>query len=105
MFLNLIKNAIESMPDGGSLIIQAKVLHEKKIYISIQDEGCGISDENIVNLGEPFFTTKKDGTGLGLMVCSQIIKEHNGELKIESEIGKGTKVMVILPISQDKNEN
>jgi len=105
VFLNLIKNALESMPEGGSLIIQVKVLFERKMYISIQDEGCGITDENIPNLGEPFFTTKKDGTGLGLMVSSQIIKEHDGELIIESEIGKGTMVKIVLPISQGENGN
>lgn len=75
------------------------------MFISIQDEGYGIADENILNIVEPFFTTKKDGTGLGLMVTNQIIKDHNGELKIESEIGKGTKVNVILPISQTINYN
>ncbi|WML57536.1 ATP-binding protein [Neobacillus sp. PS2-9] len=98
VFLNLIKNAIEAMPDGGCIKINVKVVEKQKMHISIQDEGCGIKDENILNLGEPFFTTKEDGTGLGLLVTNQIVKEHLGKLKIESEPEKGTSVEVILPI-------
>ncbi|NHC18334.1 ATP-binding protein, partial [Bacillus sp. MM2020_4] len=101
VFLNLIKNAIESMPEGGKIQILVKCVEDRKIYISIQDEGYGIAEESLPNLGEPFFTTKKDGTGLGLLVTNQIIKDHNGELKIESEIGTGTKITVILPIKQN----
>ncbi|MBV7506311.1 GHKL domain-containing protein [Bacillus sp. sid0103] len=100
VFINLIKNAIEAMPEGGRLEIRVNVLEKQKMVVSIQDEGGGIADENILNLGEPFFTTKKDGTGLGLMVTNQIIKDHNGEMKIESSIDKGTRVIVSLPILQ-----
>ncbi|WP_160723883.1 ATP-binding protein [Bacillus sp. USDA818B3_A] len=100
VFLNLVKNAIESMTEGGKIKINVKIIESQKMFISILDEGCGIADSNILNIGEPFFTTKSDGTGLGLMVTSQIIKDHNGEIKIESELGKGTKVKVSLPIMQ-----
>jgi signal transduction histidine kinase len=100
VFINLIKNAIEAMPDGGKIRINIKVLEGKRMLISVQDEGCGIEDEHILNLGEPFYTTKKDGNGLGLMVTNQIISDHNGQFKIESIVGKGTKVNVILPIQQ-----
>jgi signal transduction histidine kinase len=100
VFINLIKNAIESMSNGGEIRVHVKVQEQKKILISIQDEGCGIEDEDILNLGEPFYTTKKDGTGLGLMVTNQIIQDHHGKMKIESTIGKGTKVNVTLPINQ-----
>jgi signal transduction histidine kinase len=100
VFLNLIKNAIESMHDGGKIEIKVKVVADNKMEISIQDEGYGIEDQNIINLGEPFYTTKKDGTGLGLMVTNQIIGDHNGDFTIESSPGKGTKVVVTLPISQ-----
>ena len=92
VFINLIKNAIEAMPEGGRIEIRVKVLEKHKMSVSIQDEGGGIADENILNLGEPFFTTKKDGTGLGLMVTNQIIKDHLGEFKIQSTIDKGTRV-------------
>jgi signal transduction histidine kinase len=98
VFINLIKNAIESMSQGGRIKIKVNVLEKTKMSVSIQDEGCGISDENILNLGEPFYTTKTDGTGLGLMVTNQIIKEHLGVLNINSECEKGTRVEVILPI-------
>jgi signal transduction histidine kinase len=101
VFINLIKNAIESMPDGGKIKINVKVLEGTKMYITIQDEGCGIDEESIPNLGEPFFTTKQDGTGLGLMVTNQIIKDHKGEFNIESTLSKGTKVNVTLPIAQN----
>ncbi|MEH7246601.1 ATP-binding protein, partial [Neobacillus niacini] len=103
VFINLIKNAKESMLDGGKIKINVKVLGGNKMNISIQDEGCGIDEESLNNLGEPFYTTKKDGTGLGLMVTNQIIKEHNGEISFDSSQQNGTKVSVILPISQDKS--
>ena len=102
VFLNLIKNAIESMAEGGRIKINVKIVESQRMFISIQDEGCGIADSNILNLGEPFFTTKKDGTGLGLMVTNQIIKDHNGNIKIESKIGVGTEVKVSLPIMQNR---
>jgi len=99
VFINLIKNAIESMPEGGRVQIHVKVIEkQQKLSISIQDEGIGIADEDILNLGEPFFTTKKDGTGLGIMVTNQIIKDHLGEINIQSLLNEGTKVEVILPI-------
>ncbi|MFB5198390.1 ATP-binding protein [Neobacillus sp. KR4-4] len=98
VFINLIKNAIESMHESGRIKIKVNVLEKTKMSVSIKDEGCGIPDENILNIGEPFFTTKSSGTGLGLMVTNQIIKEHLGELNISSELGKGTRVEVVLPI-------
>jgi signal transduction histidine kinase len=101
VFINLIKNAIESMPDGGKIKINVKVSEGTTMLISIQDEGCGIDEVSIPNLGDPFFTTKKDGTGLGLMVTNQIIKDHKGKINIESSLSKGTKVYVTLPIYQN----
>ncbi|MFK9095150.1 ATP-binding protein [Bacillus salipaludis] len=105
VFINLIKNAIEAMPDGGRIFIKVDVLTEKTLSISIEDEGYGIAEENIDILLEPFYTTKKDGTGLGLMVTNQIINDHKGEMKIESGIGIGTKVHVMLPITQKNTNN
>jgi len=105
VFINLIKNAIESMPEGGRVQIHVKVIEkQQKLSISIQDEGIGIADEDILNLGEPFFTTKKDGTGLGLMVTNQIIQDHLGEINIQSLLNMGTKVEVILPILNKKRD-
>jgi signal transduction histidine kinase len=100
VFINLIKNAIEAMPEGGNLKINLKPAKKNNLIITIQDEGCGIDNREVLNLGEPFYTTKKDGTGLGLMVSKNIINDHKGELNIQSKIGEGTKVEVILPIAQ-----
>jgi signal transduction histidine kinase len=101
VFINLIKNAIESMPDGGKIKVNVKVLENQKMVISIKDEGNGIDEETSHNLCEPFYTTKKDGTGLGLMVTNQIIKDHKGDFLIEKSQDRGTIVTVILPIEQD----
>jgi signal transduction histidine kinase len=103
VFINLIKNAIEAMDEGGRIKINVKILKDQEMYISIEDEGCGIADGNLNSLGEPFYTTKKDGTGLGLMVTRQIIKDHKGRLKIQSKLENGTKVEVVLPILQENN--
>ncbi|GHI00226.1 ATP-binding protein [Neobacillus kokaensis] len=100
VFINLIKNAIEATTNGGTIKINVQLLEEGKINISISDEGCGIKSEDIPNLTTPFYTTKKSGTGLGLVVINQIIKEHNGAIKIDSDLGIGTKVTVTLPIRQ-----
>ncbi|PWW02766.1 two-component system sporulation sensor kinase A [Paenibacillus cellulosilyticus] len=97
VFINVLKNAIESMPKGGDLIIQAKKLNDN-LYIRIKDAGNGIPQEEMDKIGNPFFTTKETGTGLGLMVSMRIIQNHKGTMRIESEVGKGTTVEVILPI-------
>lgn len=104
VFINLIKNAIESMPDGGKVTIHAQSIGKNTLCILIEDEGCGIAEENIRNLCEPFYSTKKEGTGLGLMVTNQIITDHNGMLDIQSTVGEGTKVWMTLPIVQKKEK-
>ncbi len=96
VFLNIMKNAIEAMPNGGNLTVQAKLADKNQIVIRFTDEGCGIPAESISKLGEPFYTTKEKGSGLGLMVSHKIILEHHGNLSIESEVNKGTTVEVIL---------
>jgi signal transduction histidine kinase len=100
VFINLIKNAIEAMPGGGNIKIIVKVINGQKMSISIEDDGIGIEEDKIKNIGKPFYTTKSDGTGLGLMVTNQIIKDHNGSFNIQSRQEDGTRVEVILPISQ-----
>ena len=100
VFLNLIKNSIESMLDGGVIDIKAQLINNHFI-ISVQDEGEGIPHEQIEKLGEPFYTSKPNGTGLGLMVTRKILEEHNGRLEISSIPKKGTKIDVILPGSMD----
>lgn len=103
VFINLIKNAIEVMPSGGNITISIKKMKEQKIQISIQDEGSGIQTDKIKKLGEPFYTTKEKGTGLGLMVSYRIIEEHFGKIQVESEEGIGTKFKITLPINYIAN--
>ena len=97
MFINILKNGIESMPNGGEVIIQTERM-DNQICIRFIDQGCGISQEQLKMIGQPFFTTKEAGTGLGLMICYRIIQNHNGFLRIESEEGKGTTVEITLPL-------
>ncbi|KKI92028.1 histidine kinase [Bacillus sp. SA1-12] len=97
VLLNLFKNAIEAMPHGGNIDVRVKEKEEGKISIQVIDQGIGIPKERIPTLGEPFYTTKEKGTGLGLMTCFKIVEDHSGELKITSEVNKGTMIEIILP--------
>lgn len=99
-FINLIKNAMESMTVGGTILISANVEEGDQVLISIKDEGCGIDKDNLKRIADPFYTTKPDGTGLGLMVTKQIIEEHRAGILFESEVGKGTIVNLTIPIEQ-----
>ncbi|CAG9608577.1 PAS domain-containing sensor histidine kinase [Pseudoneobacillus rhizosphaerae] len=98
VFVNLIKNAIEVMPTGGKIVIRIESKDDKNICISIQDEGVGIPTGKLKKLGEPFYTTKERGTGLGLMVSYKIIEEHKGFIKVESVEGVGTTFHIYLPV-------
>ncbi|MBP3038405.1 PAS domain-containing protein [Bacillaceae bacterium Marseille-Q3522] len=103
VFINLIKNAIEVMMSGGLITISIVEEKEKQIRISVEDQGCGIPEDKLKRLGEPFYTTKERGTGLGLMVSYKIVKEHNGYIEVESELNKGTIFHIYLPIHAKKN--
>lgn len=96
--LNFIKNGIEAMPDGGVMVIGAEHRGDDMV-LEFQDQGTGISKETLTKLGNPFFTTKPQGTGLGFMVCQQIARNHGGDIRIKSEVGKGTTISVILPLN------
>lgn len=97
VFLNLIKNSIEAMPNGGNIDVKVKEKDDGRISIIIIDQGIGIPKERISTLGEPFYTTKEKGTGLGLMTCYKIIESHNGQLIIQSKLNEGTTIEIILP--------
>lgn len=101
VLINMIHNAIQAMPDGGGLQISLKQV-DQAAHIGIQDTGSGISPEHLKRIFDPFFTTKKEGegTGLGLSVSYGIIANHRGKIEVESELGKGTKFTIILPITQ-----
>jgi two-component system sporulation sensor kinase A len=96
VFINVIKNAIEAMTDGGA--IQIKLSRESNgVYVRIHDEGPGIDEDQLAKMGQPFYTTKEKGTGLGLMVSYKIVDNHQGKIIAKSELGKGTIFEIMLP--------
>lgn len=97
--LNLIKNAQAAMPEGGLLTI-ASMKADNEVRISICDTGVGISEENLTKIFEPYFTTRDNGTGLGLTLVFKIIREHQGEISVDSREGEGTNFEISLPIHQ-----
>lgn len=101
VLINVLKNAIESMPKGGSVQVSVKMIDDQTILISVKDHGVGIPADKLPKLGEPFFSMKENGTGLGLMVCHRIIEAHKGDIRIESKVNEGTKVDILLPISKE----
>jgi two-component system, sporulation sensor kinase B len=98
LFINMIKNAIEAIEDKGEVIISAK-LSENHLRINIKDNGKGMSEDELQRLGTPFYSTKTQGTGVGMMVCFNIIHHLNGKIKINSKINKGTTCSVIFPLN------
>ena len=114
VIFNLIKNALEAMPEGGKIkvSIRKEMAHEaipggSAAVIEIRDNGRGIGPEHLNNLFRPFFTTKEagKGTGLGLFVSKTIVENHGGSLAIESVPGKGTVARIILPLAGDRSSN
>jgi signal transduction histidine kinase len=103
VFMNLTLNAIQAMSGGGKLTLRTSVANSK-VRIDVQDTGCGISKENMSKLFTPFFTTKEKGSGvgLGLAVVRGIIERHKGEIKVQSEVGKGTTFSVYLGVHDDE---
>jgi two-component system, sporulation sensor kinase A len=97
VFINLLKNAMEAMPKGGEIKVDVKRVQET-VTIAIVDQGSGIPVEQIHKLGEPFYTTKEKGTGLGMMVSFKIVEAHKGTIRIESELGKGTTIVLTFPL-------
>lgn len=95
-FLNLIKNAIEAMPQGGKLLIDV-ASNDKSIVIHIKDNGVGMSEEVLDKLFIPFFTTKENAVGFGLFDTQRIIQQHDGSIKVESQLGKGSTFIIELP--------
>lgn len=100
VFLNLITNAAQAIEDHGEIVISTKLRDEDHIVVSIADTGCGIPEENIRKIRDPFFTTKDvgTGTGLGLSIVDEIVRAHGGELLIQSKPGEGSTFSVVLPI-------
>ncbi|MCI2255632.1 HAMP domain-containing histidine kinase [Domibacillus sp. PGB-M46] len=101
---NILKNGIESMPKGGKIQIALDCERTSMITVTIKDEGIGMTKQQINRIGEPYFTTKENGTGLGMMVSFSVIRGMGGEIKVKSEWGKGTYFSITFPkyIQQDK---
>ncbi|MCZ8523911.1 MULTISPECIES: ATP-binding protein [Paenibacillus] len=100
VLINLVQNALEAMPDGGDVKVESRLLiHPKNRYlITISDEGTGMTDDEMREVMNPFFTTKEAGLGLGLSTCYRIIENHKGILSFTSQKGRGTKFTIDLPI-------
>ncbi|MGM0845194.1 MAG: PAS domain S-box protein [Bacillota bacterium] len=104
LFMNIFRNSLEAMPEGGTINISA-IREHKNIVVRIKDEGVGIPPDRLKRLGEPFYSIKEKGTGLGLLVCKKIAHEHKGTLVIKSVQGRGTIVEVSLPVANRKRES
>ncbi|AFM27468.1 hybrid sensor histidine kinase/response regulator [Desulfomonile tiedjei] len=107
---NIVINAVQAMPDGGTMQVRAMntvvsdgqglpLKSGKYVKISIVDEGTGIPEEHIDKIFDPYFTTKKRGSGLGLATCYSVIKKHDGYINVKSEVGAGTTFDLYLPVS------
>ncbi|PFK01031.1 PAS domain-containing sensor histidine kinase [Bacillus cereus] len=98
VFYSILQNSIEAIQNGQEIIISVKKHNSTEIKISILDKGIGIPSERIKRLGEPFYSTKEKGTGVGLMMSYRIIESHGGKISIKSQVGKGTTVTLFFPI-------
>lgn len=103
VFLNLVLNALDAMPDGGVLGIKiANTEDRESVAVRFEDTGVGIPKQHLRDIFDPFFTSKKaaKGTGLGLAVSLGIVQRHGGDIRVESEVGKGTVFTVLLPVTK-----
>jgi two-component system NtrC family sensor kinase len=100
--VNVIMNAIEAMTRGGKLVIETAVVEDGRwVELAFQDTGPGIPPDHLSKIFDPFFTTKERGTGLGLSVVYGIVERHAGKIELQTEAGKGTRIMIRLPPKKD----
>ncbi|MEE9312149.1 MAG: ATP-binding protein [Planctomycetota bacterium] len=104
--MNILRNAFEAIDadEGGEVILRATVQGDL-LGIQIIDSGCGIAPSNVERMFRPYFTTKAAGTGMGLPMVRRIIEEHGGQITFDSEEGKGTRFIILLPISPEKRSS
>jgi len=107
VFMNLIFNGIQAMNDGGTITISTRIFTSDAIeqapsfvQVEVRDTGVGIPNENLEHIFDPFFTSKDEGSGLGLSISHQIVQEHGGYVTVESKVGKGTSFLVNIPIGK-----
>jgi signal transduction histidine kinase len=103
VFLNLLKNAMEAMPNGGTIIVRSRYCpgsagEKGLIIVELQDSGSGVPSEDLEKLFKPFYSTKKKGMGLGLPLCVGIIEKHGGKIRVTSQVGKGSCFIVEIPV-------
>ncbi len=97
VFINIIKNAFDAMPKGGTLTIESKAAG-RSVAFDFSDTGSGMSKETLGRIWSPLFTTKAKGMGFGLPICRRLVEAHGGKINVESQIGKGTKFTVTVPV-------
>ncbi len=101
VLVNLVKNAMQAMTKGGTLTL-ATGEGSDGVWVSVTDTGCGIPDEHLKRIFEPFYTTKKKGSGLGLMIVQRVVRAHNGRIELDSRAGRGTMFRIWLPLHEPK---
>lgn len=104
VMLNIFLNAIESMPEGGRIIVSTRMRDESSVEVRIVDTGKGISEDVMANIFQPFFTTKSKGTGLGLAICKRIIEEHGGTIEATAHSAGGTQFTMTLPLQPKRQD-
>jgi len=103
---NILKNAMEAIPGRGSITVSAEAEGREMIGIRISDTGCGLTSDEIDHVFDPEYTTKEKGLGLGLSLVHEIIRSHNGEILVESEVDSGTTFVIRLPVeNREKGKN
>lgn len=100
VFINIVKNALEAISSDGEITITIADENEDYFSINFEDNGCGIAENHLKHIGEPFYSVKENGTGLGMTVCFSIIETHKGSIHITSQVNSGTSVEVLLPKSK-----
>jgi PAS domain S-box-containing protein len=105
VFLNLLLNAVDAMPEGGTLRVSSHLAKDGRLAVAFSDTGCGIPPEHLGRIFEPFFSTKEGSTGLGLSISYNVVERHGGEITVQSQVGKGTTFMVWLPALAGETES
>ena len=100
VLLNLYMNALDAMPEGGTLTVSLAAQKNGMAQITVADTGCGIAPKDLSRIYDPYFTTKSTGTGIGLAIVHRILEFHNGRIHVESEEGQGTTVTLLLPLEK-----
>ena len=99
--MNLVKNAYEAMPSGGDLTISVYG-RDRSAYLSVKDTGVGIPAKDLGHIFDELFTSKPGGSGLGLAIARQVVRQHGGEVSVESEVGNGATFTIQLPMGKSR---